>query len=316
MTKYILSTRPFRNEFIRQAKEIAPYEFVTATEIPTNFDWQSVEITIGWSKDWQDKLLIPTSSLKWVQSISAGVDTLPLELFAKHNVYLSNTSGLHATSITEHLLAILLMKTRGILDAIKNQEEHCWAEVPTIQNLQDLRILIVGTGKIGQELAKSLTFFQTKPIGINTNGRKIEHFAETYALVDLAYQAQKADVIINILPLTEDTYHLYDHDFFKTMKTTATFINVGRGPSVDTTALYQALNNRQIGFAALDVFEEEPLPSEHPLWKLDNLLITPHFSGFTPHFQKAFMQIFLENLASFTTKGSLIKNVVNIRSGY
>lgn len=317
MTKYILSTRSFREEFIRQMREISTdYQFITTEEIQSSFEWNKVEITLGWSKDWADKLLVPSTSLKWVQAISAGVDTLPLNEFAKYQIKLSNASGIHAQSITDHILAILFMQSRGIFEAINSQQQAHWQQDVTINNLQDLRILIVGTGKIGQRLAKCLEFLQCHPIGINTNGRAIEHFHETYSIVELAPQTQKADVIINILPLTEDTHHLYDDDFFATMKKSATFINVGRGASVDTTALYQALLDHSIHFAALDVFEEEPLPKEHPLWTLDNVLITPHISGYTPHFQKAFMRIFIENFKSFATTGHLIKNAVNIQSGY
>lgn len=317
MTKYILATRPFRAEFIQQMKEISPnHHFVTADEIDSNFDWNKVEITIGWSNDWEKKLLTAGSSLKWVQSISAGVDTLPLEKFETYGVRLSNARGIHAQSITDHLLAILFMKSRGIFEAMQNQQEALWQPDVAINNLQDLRILIVGTGKIGQCLAKSLDFFQCSSIGINTNGRKIDYFSETYALVELAHQAQKADVVINILPLTEDTYHLYNKNLFDVMKKSATFINVGRGASVDTEALYQSLVDEKLGFAALDVFEDEPLPKDHPLWTLKNVLITPHLSGYTPHFQKAFMQIFIDNFEAFAEKGSLTKNIVNIKSGY
>lgn len=317
MSKYILATRPFREEFIQQMREIAPdYQFITSDELEEEFDWSQVEITIGWSKKWEEKLLTPTTSLKWVQSISAGVDTLPLKAFAKYAIRLSNARGIHAHSITDHLLAILFMKSRGIFEAVQNQQAAVWEQDVQINNLQDWRILVVGTGKIGQYLAKSLDFFQCEIVGINTNGRKIAYFNETYPLIALAPQAQKADIVINTLPLTEDTYHLYNENFFDVMKRSAMFINVGRGASVDTEALYQALDQKKIGFAALDVFEEEPLPKDHPFWELKNILITPHLSGYTPHFQKAFMKIFLDNLISFVDKGTLVKNIVNMKTGY
>lgn len=317
MTKYILTTRSFRDEFIRQAKEIAPeYQFFSKEDITDSFDWQKVVITIGWQKEWEEKLLFPKTSLKWIQSISAGVDTLPLKKLDEYNILLSNASGIHAQSITDHLLAVLFMKTRGLFEAIEQQQKKNWYTSENFCNLEDLRILIVGTGRIGQRLAKSLSFFGCHPIGINTNGRKIDYFDETHSLVELAHQTQKADVVINILPLTEDTHHLFDEEFFNLMKPSGTFINVGRGASVDTEAIYQALKNQTIAFAALDVFEEEPLPEDHPLWDLTNILITPHISGYTPHFQRAFMPIFLENLANFNEKNTLVRNMVNVKTGY
>lgn len=100
------------------------------------------------------------------------------------------------------------------------------------------------------------------------------------------------------------------------MKPSASFYNVGRGPSVDTAALTKALEKKQLAFAALDVFEEEPLPENDPLWHTENLLITPHISGHTPHFQKAFMDIFLANFQQFLTKQELVKNEINLNKGY
>ena len=316
MTNYILSSREFRDEYIQKIKDISSdYQFILEKDLKDE-NWNQVEITLGWSKKWEEKLLTQDSSLKWIQTISAGVDTLPLQKLVKHNIQLSNASGIHAHSISDHVLAILFMKNRGIFTALKNQQEKLWSESADIVDIKDLRILIVGTGKIGQQLAKDLNSFGVQPIGINTNGRAIDYFKECHSLVELASQTKEADVIVNILPLTEDTHHLYDQEFFKVMKPSGSFINVGRGPSVDTEALYNTLKNEKISFAALDVFEEEPLPESSPLWNLKNLVITPHFSGYTPHFQKAFMPIFLTNLESYNKTGKLSKNKVDIQSGY
>lgn len=317
MTKYILSDRPFREEFGEKMNEIdSDYHFVLEDDLTNSEDWKKVEITIGWRKDWNEQLLYEGTSLKWVQSISAGVDYLPLDQFKKYGIKLSSSSGVHAQSITDHLLAIIFMQSRGIFNAIQNQRHAKWQLASNYATLPDLRILIVGTGKIGQQLASYLEFFGAQPIGINTNGRTIDHFKETYSLNELPAQAKLADMVINILPLTEDTYHLYNADFFESMQASATFINVGRGPSVDTQALFRALQTKEIAFAAIDVFEEEPLPEDHPLWELENILITPHSSGFTPHFQKKFMAIFFNNFTNFVKEGQLKQNEVSLASGY
>ena len=317
MTKYILSVRPFREEFQQKMKGIDPdYQFVTADGLNEADVWNNVEITIGWRKDWNEKLLFEGTPLKWVHSISAGVDYLPLTKFKNYGIQLTNSSGLHAQSIADHLLAIIFMQSRGIFTAIQNQLTATWDKNADYSYLYDLRVLIVGTGKIGQKLASYLDVFGCKPVGINTNERSIEHFTETYPLSELNQQASFSDIVINILPLTEDTYHLYNTEFFNSMKTTGTFINVGRGSSVDTGDLYAALKNKDINFAAIDVFEEEPLPSDNELWSLKNILITPHISGYTPHFQKKFMQIFLDDLSSFVNEGKLVENEVSLNSGY
>lgn len=316
MTKYILSDRPFREEFQANMQAInKEYQFVLAEDLAEK-DWTDIEITLGWKKAWNKKLLHDNTSLKWVQSISAGVDYLPLDEFRKYNILLTNASGVHAQSIADHLIAVLLMQSRGILSAIKNQLDAKWQASDNYSLLSDLRILIVGTGKIGQQLASYLNTFDNQPIGINTSGHAVKNFAETFSLKELFKKAAKADVIINILPLTEDTYHLYNTAFFENMKPSASFINVGRGGSVASDDLYQALKNKVIAFAAIDVFEKEPLPSDDPFWQLDNILITPHISGFTPHFQKRFMEIFLNNLASFNQEQKVTVNQVSLDSGY
>lgn len=317
MTKYILSDRSFRDEFLKKVhKTDNNYQLVFENDLNQKEDWEKVEITIGWKKSWNEKLLYEKTPLKWVQSISAGVDYLPLDQFKQYGIKLTNSSGVHAQAIADHLLAILFMQNRGLFTAIKNQQQANWQMADNYYMLQDLRILIIGTGKIGQQLASYLNFFDNHPIGINTNGRTIDSFRKTFSLDQLEEQASIADIVINILPLTDDTYHLYNKGFFQNMKESATFINVGRGPSVDTQDLYQALQNNAIAFAAIDVFEQEPLPADHPLWGLENILITPHISGFTPHFQKKFMAVFFENFTTFAKEGELTENEVSLASGY
>ncbi|MFN6735796.1 phosphoglycerate dehydrogenase [Enterococcus gallinarum] len=317
MTKYILSIRNFREEFIEKMNEIAPdYQFIHWQE-GIELDWEKVQITIGWNESWAVKLLKQNTSLKWVQAISAGIDYLPLQEFLKYNLLLSNGSGIHAQSITDHLLALLYMDSRGIFQSIRQQQQRTWNnKMMDYYDLSEQRILIIGTGQIGQKLAGNLLNLGIPSVGINTSGHPAKFFKETYSLTELTEQAHLADYIINILPLTTATTKLFNASFFKKMKRTGSFYNVGRGPSVDTPSLIHALENKQIKFAALDVFEKEPLPEDSQLWTLDNLLITPHISGMTPHFEKAFMKIFLKNLESFVIKGKLLRNQVDLAKGY
>lgn len=316
MKKIILSDRPFRQEFITEIKTIDNlYDY--RTEINDD-EWSQVAITLGWNSSWQDSLLVPDTSLQWVQSISAGVDYLPLAEFAKYGVRLSNASGIHAHAIADHVLTAILMKLRGFVDAIRLQQQKDWQGRSdfSYSYLHEQRILIVGTGHIGQQLAADLAALGAQPVGINTSGHPVPHFAEVYPDSELFSQAAQADFIVNILPLTDQTYHLYDEAFFHQLKPTASFINVGRGASVDTPALITALQQNKFAYAALDVFEEEPLPTSSPLWTMPNVIITPHISGLTPHFQKAFMEIFLANLSSFTTEKRLVRNEVDLGKGY
>ena len=139
---------------------------------------------------------------------------------------------------------------------------------------------------------------------------------KTFSLKQLQEVLPEVDFVVNILPLTEETTGLFDQHIFEHFDSKAVFINVGRGASVKTQDLIQALNKQQLSFAALDVFEEEPLPQDHPLWKMDNVLITSHIAGLTPDFQKKLMSIFLTNLKSYLATHNLQTNQVKLFAGY
>lgn len=314
MTKFILSQRSFKSEYLDQMKKIAP-QFQFITEIHAKEDWEKVAVTIGWQEEWQP-LLASNSNLKWVQSISAGVDYLPLNDFESKNILLTNAKGIHKEAISEHVLTTILMRLRGFNEATIGQRHKKWSQAVFYGKLEEQKILIIGTGQIGQELAKTLKLLGNQPVGVNTTGHKVANFEQTFAISQLKSIVKQFDFVINILPLTTQTHHLYDADFFNAMKHTATFVNVGRGASVDTNALLVALQKRSIAYAALDVFEEEPLLQTNPLWQLDNILITPHIAGMVPHFQQKFMAIFLQNLTSFVSNQSVVKNQVDLKKGY
>lgn len=304
---------------VQEIKEIAPQHLVITSETAlaqTNQD--TIQIMLGWDKSLGNKLLnSSTSQLKWVQSISAGVDSYDLSKFHKKGILLSNGSGIHSVSIAEHVLGVLLAETRGIRTSIQQQEVHCWqANTLTYQQLSGQKMLIVGTGQVGQQLAHSAQGLGLQTYGVNTTGHITPGFIECYSQEKLGRIVKEMDIIVNILPLTESTYHLYDSILFNAMKNGTIFVNVGRGQSVKTDDLIAGLLTEKIKFAALDVFEEEPLPKDSPLWKMNNVLITPHISGATPKFKIKLLAIFLPNLKSFIETGTLVKNEISFKKGY
>lgn len=306
--------REFREEFIEKIQTIA-----TDYQIKTSLneeELQEVEISVGWSKKYSEALL-QSPQLKWVQSISAGVDYLPLNEFSDRGVLLSNGSGIHALSISEHTIGVLLSYYRGLTQAVKAQEQRDWVQ-DTIHydQLAGKNLLVVGTGHIGQQLSKSIHSLGVNVYGINTTGHPAEGFIETYSIKNLAKIVPEMDIVVGILPGTHEAYHIFNSDIFEKMKKSAVFINVGRGDTVHTKELIAALEEKHFAFAALDVFEEEPLPKESPLWEFDNLLVTPHISGMTVDFQNKFMKIFLANLKSYVENKELSVNQVELERGY
>lgn len=286
------------------------------TNIP--IDENDVEIMLGWNNELGQRLLnSSTSRLKWVQSISAGVDTYDLTRFSEKGILLSNASGIHSISIAEHVLGVLLTEFRGIRTSIKNQSKKEWSRNNiSYRQLSTKKMLVVGTGHIGQQLGKFAQGLDIQTYGVNTSGHVTDGFIECYAQKNMSKVINEMDIVVNILPLTDQTYHLYNEQLFSAMKPGTVFINVGRGPSVNTADLVQALETKQLSFAALDVFEDEPLPENSPLWDLDNVLITPHISGLTPEFKGKLLTIFIQNLRKFLADGTLAKNKISLEQGY
>ncbi|GGD01286.1 phosphoglycerate dehydrogenase [Enterococcus wangshanyuanii] len=277
-----------------------------------------IEIMLGWDKELGQYLLdSETSRLKWVQSISAGVDSYDLDRFTEKGIHLSNASGIHSISISEHVLGVLLTAFRGIRTSINNQANRVWSrENISYKQLSMQKMLIVGTGNIGQQLALFAQGLNIQPYGINTSGHVTQGFIECYSQKNMQRIINEMDIVVNILPLTDETYQMYNESMFLAMKPGTVFVNVGRGPSVHTTDLIEALKNGQLSFAALDVFEEEPLPADSPLWTMENVLITPHISGLTPQFKTKLFTIFTQNLTQFLKDGSLAKNEIALNQGY
>ncbi|MBO1300377.1 MULTISPECIES: phosphoglycerate dehydrogenase [unclassified Enterococcus] len=315
MTKKIIySVRPFREEFIEKMKEIAP-DYSFQTEVASD-ELSEIEVSIGWNREYQEEVFA-SDHLKWVQSISAGVDNLPLNEFADKEILLSNASGIHVESISEHVMGIILGYSRGLFQAQRAQLRKEWlGSAIHYQALEDQKLLIIGTGHIGKKLAQHASVFGLECIGINTSGHPVEGFKETYPLDRLKEILPKATIVVNILPLTDQTKGLFDAKVFEAFDEEAVFINVGRGPSVKTADLITALEHGELAFAALDVFEEEPLAEDSPLWEREDVLITSHIAGQTPHFQTKFMDIFLKNLQSYIENKELEVNEIDLNEGY
>lgn len=315
----IYVVQELHNEQIALIQKMAPdYQVITAKEAPTlTFEEDQIEILFGWRKDLGTRLLkSSTSRLKWIQMISAGVDYIDLETIRKKGILVSNGSGIHAVPIAESVIGILLAHTRSIQPSILNQQKKTWQPDLTFTELPDKKILIVGTGNIGIQLAKLSHAFGMLPIGVNRTGHDVSGFAHVYAQEKIDSILPEADIVVNILPLTAETHYFYDSQRFSAMKDGVLFINVGRGPSVNTSDLLAALVTKKIAFAGLDVFEEEPLPVESPLWEMENVLITPHTSGQAEHFKNKLFAIFAENLPLFIQSGTLARNNVDLTLGY
>ena len=314
MEKTILIIQELMPEQIEELKVLAPdYKIVESLE---EAPAQSLEIILGWT----DKLLplieSDESNVKWIQFPYAGVNKLPLQLFAEKGILLTNGSGIHAHSVTETTMGLILGMTRNIVEASKNQQAKKWQIPDNKYELNGKTLLVVGAGKIGEQLGRVAQAFGMKTIGINRSGSKIKYMDKQFIQSELADIIGQAHIVVNILPDTEATKKLYDAALFSKMKDDAYFINVGRGETVVTKDLLEALDRGKLQGAGLDVFEVEPLPKDHPLWSHEKVLMTPHIAGQVENYAKHLFPIIVENFEAFQQKKELPRNLVELTVGY
>lgn len=256
--------------------------------------------------------------LAWVQILSAGADKLPLEELHQRGIRLTNAKGVHQIQMSEFALLQMLQWARRADLHFSNQLDKRWGRRVPSGELYGQTAGILGTGSIGQAIAAKAKAFGMRTLGYNTSGRKAPHFDEVYNGPDgLLTVLGASDYVVVIVPSTPDTQGLIGQEQLQAMKPSACLINLARGTVVSEPELIAALQNGIIAGAALDVFEEEPLPSESPLWKLPNVLITPHVAGASPHYNERVADIVRENLRRLAKDpNGPLHNEVDLNQGY
>lgn len=216
------------------------------------------------------------SHIKWIHSFGAGVNTfLKLQKLGQTTV-ITRTTGDMGNRIGEFCLAHILADAKQLLLVYENQKNRKWQQIPT-RDIAESRVLILGTGAIGQGVARQLKAQVRQLTGLNQTGSIPDYFDQ---VCDWDTIPGEVDVVISTLPDTQDTRSKLDQSFFGHFEK-ALFINVGRGNVVRQDSLLEAIQSKQIRLAVLDVFAQEPLPKESPLWSNENVLISPHQSGIT-----------------------------------
>lgn len=278
---------------------------------------KEAEIIVGWKKEVEEYCITQNSKLKWVQSWSAGVNNLPLKEMGAKNIFLTTASGVHAFPISETIFALMLGLTRKIHTYVRNQLSKKWNHSNLSLELHGKNIGIIGVGAIGKETAKIAQAFGMKVIGVRNSGKPEEFFEEMYPSEQINSILPQCDYVIVTTPLTNETHHMFKQEQFQLMKNTAFFINIGRGEIVKEEDLIHALNTEQIAGAGLDVFEKEPLSAESPLWDFENVIITPHTSGSTEHYDTRVIEdIFIPNLKHYVQEETPLLNIVDYEKGY
>jgi len=267
-------------------------------------------------------LTTKATSLRWYQQWGAGADWL-----AKHpevaamDFTLTSASGVHAVPISEHIFAFLLGHARLFRPALEAQMRGEWAsnEAEIKQHSVELAhstMLLIGVGAIGERTAKIAAAHEMEVIGLRRDPSiGCPHIERMVSSTELLTVLPEADFVVITAPLTAETKHMFNADAFAAMKSSAYIVNIGRGGIIDEQALVSALQNGSISGAGLDVFEQEPLPADSPLWSMQNVMITAHYSGLTPNYDSRAFEILLDNLRRYQSNQPL-RNVVDKELGY
>ncbi|MFD2046432.1 D-2-hydroxyacid dehydrogenase [Ornithinibacillus salinisoli] len=275
------------------------------------------DILVTYGEDLDEALIERARKLKWIMVLSAGMDRMPFEAIAKRGIIVTNVKGIHKVPMAEYAISMLLQVYRQADKIYEKQKAREWGRSVRMLEITGKTMVVLGTGAIGQEVARLAKAFQMKTYGVSRSGRTVAYFDETYQTLELKKILPEADFIVSVLPSTEETKYLLTDDHFKQMKNEAVFLNMGRGDLVKGSTIEKAIQDNEIAHAVLDVFEEEPLPKDHPLWNLENVTITPHLSGISPNYVPRALDIFAKNLDKYVVgQTDDLINYVDVTRGY
>jgi phosphoglycerate dehydrogenase-like enzyme len=335
----VLITVPFAEGLLERLRSVSTRVKISlnpvkrAEDIPAD-TWRRIEVLYTGGV-LPDPGKIETPNLRWVQFHSAGIDSLlDAPLFDRQDITFTNLSGAAAPQMAEYVLAMMLALGRKLPALMDHQARADWPkdrfERFTPRELRGSRVGIVGYGSIGRELARLLQSFGVQVLGAKKDVRQPKDngyvpeglgdpegvlFHRLYPIEALKSMLKECDFVVVAVPLTEETEDLIGEEEIRAMKSSAYIVDVSRGGIINPKALLSALQDNRIAGAALDVFHEEPLPSNSPFWKLSNIIITPHIAGQSAHYNERAMALFAENLELYL-EGEPLLNQFDPHKGY
>ena len=232
----------------------------------------------------------------------------------KRPIILTNSHGIHDHAVADHTLALLLSLVRCLPIMIRQQDQKIWKR-PKTDSLYQKTVAIIGYGSIGKAIAQRIKGFNTKILAVKENISDDPFTDQVYTADQIKDVLPKADITIAALPSTPETNEFFGKKEFSLMKKTSFFINIARASVVNENALVEALSEHRIAGAALDVFEKEPLPENHPFWSMKNVILSPHSASFTPDSWNHVFELLKNNFIAFS-KGEKLTNEINKTKGY
>jgi phosphoglycerate dehydrogenase-like enzyme len=267
------------------------------------------DILLCFSPPMADHVVRDAPKLKWIQALGTGVDNIVDLPSLGKEVLVTNIRGIHGAPVSEATIAYMLSLARDLPRSARAQEKSAWERWPS-RLLDGKTVGILGVGLIAEYLAPICKLFGLTVIGITGTPRATKSFDRMVKRDDLLKVAGELDFLVALIPMSAETRNIVGEKVFAAMKPSAYLVNVARGGVVDEAALIKALESEQIAGAALDVFAQEPLPPDSPLWKTKNLTLFPHLGGYSQGYEDRAMPTIAGNMAKFL--GNDLKNMINI----
>ena len=257
------------------------------------------------------EMLERARKLRWIQTPMAGLEHYMFPALIESDVILSNMQNIYSDQIADHVMGYILMFARGLHTYLRRQLQGRWEPGAPVIHLADSTLGVIGLGGIGSQVARRGAACDMRVLAVDATRTarpdSVDALWSTDRLDDLLAES---DFVVSCVPHTPDTVKLIGANQFKKMKNTAYLINISRGVVVDLAALTSALQNAEIAGAGLDVFETEPLPAGHPLWSMENVIVTPHTAGAAPHTLRRRIDVVKENLRRFVADEP-VRNIVD-----
>lgn len=300
-------------------REAAPDANLIAIDDRSQIDREIVDAQVLIGDGISEEQLKLAKELVWHHRPWVGVEGLVNPTYAERDIVITNGKGTNSANIAEHVIAMMLAFARELPKFFRDQSRKVWREwddgAKTIHEVGGQRVLCLGTGKIGQEVARRLSAFDCELVGASRSGRDVPGFQRTVSFDELDTELAEADSIVNCLPMTPTSDKIVSREMISKMKPGVRFYNVGRGGTVDQDALIEALQSGHIAAAGLDVVTPEPLDDDSPLWEMKNVIITSHTAGDSPQSHERMVDLTAEQLRRYQA-GEQLLNVVDQTAGY
>jgi phosphoglycerate dehydrogenase-like enzyme len=315
MTKVLLTFTVKEYLMERLRVEFPQVDFTVSTSKDRNA-LEKAEIIMTYGEDITKETLEQAVALKWLMVASAGLEKMPLREIGERNILITNVKGIHKIPMSESVMAHLLAIKRALPWVYSQQRKNEWSRRSGSSELFGSSALIIGAGAIGSEIGRLLQAFGVKTIGCNRTGNQAPYMDEMITFDQLNDTLPTMNIIISVLPSTQETRGLLTYNHFVLMKEDAIFMNFGRGDLIKEDQLIKAMSERQISFCVLDVFENEPLGEEHPFWEMDGVIVSPHVSSHSSEYVPRAIEIFMQNLQEWIKEGTDFQNVIDVEKGY